>query len=99
MVISHLPFLGDFKFTCTDSFGRDQTCAMLLGLACGNTFLDNDVPLGLDPAAATISSLNPEHSTLAKQAFYDFGERPVFTERAFGATGVLDSRIMKFHLL
>lgn len=50
---------------------------MLLGLASGNTFLD-----GSDGSSSgTISMMNPEIAAVAKQAFYDFGERPMWTER------------------
>ncbi|KAJ7103618.1 nucleoporin [Mycena belliarum] len=66
-----------------DSFGRDQTCAMLLGLACGNTFLD---PTD-DSSSGTISMISPDVAAVAKQAFYDFGERPMWTERVtYGTT-------------
>ncbi|TFL06773.1 nucleoporin [Pterulicium gracile] len=68
-----------------DSFGRDQTCAMLLGLACGNTFLEtmDNSPIG------KISSVSPDIIALAKQAFYDFGERPIWTERVtYGSSEV-----------
>ncbi|KAK7064289.1 nucleoporin [Favolaschia claudopus] len=66
-----------------DSFGRDQTCAMLLGLASGNTFLDSTD----DTTSGTISMLNPDLAAVAKQAFYDFGERPMWTERVtYGTT-------------
>ncbi|KAF9270147.1 nucleoporin [Marasmius fiardii PR-910] len=57
-----------------DSFGRNQTCAMLLGVACGNTFLD------ADPSAG-ISTVGQDIASVAKQAFYDFGERPIWSER------------------
>ncbi|KAF9481024.1 nucleoporin [Pholiota conissans] len=60
-----------------DSFGRDQTCSMLLGLASGNTFLD---PSG-SSTSGTVSTVSPEIAAVAKQAFYDFGERPIWTER------------------
>ncbi|KAF8905503.1 nucleoporin [Gymnopilus junonius] len=65
-----------------DSFGRDQTCAMLLGLAAGNTFLDpsDALPMG------KISTVSPEIAAVAKQAFYDFGERPIWTERVMYGT-------------
>ncbi|KAG9222729.1 hypothetical protein CCMSSC00406_0004643 [Pleurotus cornucopiae] len=59
-----------------DSFGRDQTCAMLLGLACGNTFFD--MP---DSATSPMNITNVDIATVAKQAFYDFGERPMWAER------------------
>ncbi|KAF7970509.1 hypothetical protein HWV62_23741 [Athelia sp. TMB] len=62
---------------CRDTFGRDQTCAMLLGLASGNTFLD----ISGQSATGTISTVGSEITNVAKQAFYDFGERPMWTER------------------
>lgn len=58
------------------SFGRNQTCAMLLALASGNTFLD-----GTDQPSGTISSVSPDLAAVAKQAFYDFGEKPIWSER------------------
>ncbi|KAI0963698.1 hypothetical protein AcW1_000705 [Taiwanofungus camphoratus] len=60
-----------------DSFGRDQTCAMLLAIASGNTFLD----IGDQSPVGTISTVSPEIAIVAKQAFYDFGERPMWAER------------------
>ncbi|KAN0100556.1 Non-repetitive/WGA-negative nucleoporin C-terminal domain containing protein [Tylopilus felleus] len=60
-----------------DSFGRDQTCAMLLGLACGNTFMD----IGDHSMPGTLCNMSPDVANIAKQAFYDFGERPIWTER------------------
>ncbi|TFY65154.1 hypothetical protein EVJ58_g2157 [Rhodofomes roseus] len=60
-----------------DSFGRDQTCAMLLAIASGNTFLDPSEPSPL----GNISTVSPEIAMVAKQAFYDFGERPMWSER------------------
>jgi hypothetical protein len=65
------------------SFGRNQTCAMLLALACGNSFLE----LGDVSTLGAISNLGPQFSDVAKQAFYDFGERPHFTERLTNGTG------------
>lgn len=59
------------------SFGRDQTCAMLLAIASGNTFLD----IGDQSPVGTISTVSPEIAIVAKQAFYDFGERPMWAER------------------
>ncbi|KAK7059035.1 hypothetical protein VNI00_001659 [Paramarasmius palmivorus] len=65
-----------------DSFGRNQTCAMLLALACGNTFLDAKDQIS---AGVGISTVGPDIASVAKQAFYDFGERPVWSERtAYG---------------
>lgn len=47
---------------------------MLLALASGNTFLD-----GTD--SGTISTISPDLAAVAKQAFYDFGEKPIWSER------------------
>lgn len=69
-----------------DSFGRDQTCAMLLALACGNTFIDQSDPSPI----SGVSTLSPEVAKVAKQAFYDCGERPVWTERLAYGTNVGD---------
>ena len=64
------------------SFGRDQTCAMLLAMASGNTFLDlAEQPLG------TLTTVSPELAGIAKQAFYDFGEKPIWAERTTYGTG------------
>ncbi|KAL1748480.1 Non-repetitive/WGA-negative nucleoporin C-terminal-domain-containing protein [Schizophyllum fasciatum] len=55
-----------------DGFGRDQTCAMLLALACGNSFVD------FNPASSMGATV--------KQAFFELGERPTWTERVtYGA--------------
>jgi nuclear pore complex protein Nup155 len=45
--------LRDAKITkfVVSSFGRDQTCAMLLGLASGNTFLRGGARLMTNPAS------------------------------------------------
>ncbi|KAI0257476.1 nucleoporin [Lactifluus subvellereus] len=66
-----------------DSFGRDQTCAMLLALASGNTFLE----FGEQPTGGSITNLAPELANVAKQAFYDCGERPMWAERMTYGTG------------
>jgi len=50
---------------------------MLLGLASGNTFLD----IGDGYGTGNITTINPELAAVAKQAFYDFGERPIWAER------------------
>ncbi|CCM05199.1 uncharacterized protein FIBRA_07408 [Fibroporia radiculosa] len=60
-----------------DSFGRDQTCAMLLAIAGGNTFLS----AGEQASIGSIRTVGPEIAMVAKQAFYDFGERPMWAER------------------
>ncbi|KAG6912027.1 hypothetical protein DXG01_000275 [Tephrocybe rancida] len=68
-----------------DSFGRDQTCCMLLGLASGNTFLD--VQDESTTKTGTIATPRPDITAVAKQAFYDLGERPTWTERVtYGTT-------------
>ncbi|TRM60230.1 Non-repetitive/WGA-negative nucleoporin C-terminal-domain-containing protein [Schizophyllum amplum] len=55
-----------------DGYGRDQTCAMLLELACGNSFVN------FNPASSMGATV--------KQAFFELGERPVWTERVtYGA--------------
>ncbi|KAJ4486039.1 nucleoporin, partial [Lentinula aciculospora] len=59
-----------------DSFGRNQTCAMLLALASGNVFLD-----GSDSAMGLVSLGTSDLAIVAKQAFYDFGEKPIWSER------------------
>lgn len=73
------------------SFGRDQTCAMLLGLASGNTFLDSTD----DSTSGTISMISPDVAAVAKQAFYDFGERPMWTERVTYGTSKLAATLLK----
>jgi nuclear pore complex protein Nup155 len=61
---------------------------MLLALASGNTFLDNDINLGLEPGTGTMSIVSPDIVAVAKQAFYDFGERPMWAERmTYGTNG------------
>ena len=50
---------------------------MLLGLASGNTFLD----ITGQSATGTISTVGADIANVAKQAFYDFGERPMWAER------------------
>ena len=50
---------------------------MLLGLASGNTFLD----IGGQSTTGTISTVSADIANVAKQAFYDFGERPMWAER------------------
>ncbi|TCD69902.1 hypothetical protein EIP91_005726 [Steccherinum ochraceum] len=70
-----------------ESYGRDQTCAMLLALASGNTFLDPEQPVGL----GKIGSLDADSAAIAKQAFYDFGERPTWTERVTYGTATGES--------
>lgn len=56
---------------------------MLLGLASGNTFLD----VGSQSGYGTIGTVSPELASVAKQAFYDFGERPMWAERVTYGTG------------
>lgn len=58
---------------------------MLLGLACGNTFFD--MP---DSATSPMNITNVDIATVAKQAFYDFGERPMWAERhVYGMLAIL----------
>jgi nuclear pore complex protein Nup155 len=49
---------------------------MLLSLAAGNVFVDPDTS-----HTGTIGMVAPDLASVAKQAFYDFGERPIWTER------------------
>ena len=58
---------------------------MLLALASGNTFLD----LGDHSALGAVTTVSPDLATVAKQAFYDFGERPMWAERTTYGTGTL----------
>lgn len=60
-----------------DSFGRDQTCAMLSVIVSGGTLLD----LGEQSTWGRVTTLPPDVALEAKQAFYDCGERPLWTER------------------
>ncbi|TDL28525.1 nucleoporin [Rickenella mellea] len=65
-----------------DSFGRDQTCAMLLALASGNTFISPD-RIG-SQAPDSVVHVSSELAAIAKQAYFDLGERPVWLDRGFG---------------
>jgi hypothetical protein len=56
---------------------------MLLALACGNSFLE----LGDASRLGRINNIRPQLVDVAKQAFYDFGERPIFSERMTYGTG------------
>jgi len=85
-----------FYFFILHSYGRDQTCAMLLAIAAGNTFLD------ITPKSASTAltlrnglsglgiskgpSIQGDLSNTAKQVFYDFGERPMWAERSYVTT-------------
>lgn len=55
---------------------------MLLAIASGNTFLD----IG-DQSIGNLSTVSPDLAAVAKQAFYDFGERPIWAERTTYGTG------------
>ena len=66
----------------SSSFGRDQTRAMLLALASGNTFLE----FGDQSISGSITNLAPELTNVVKQAFYDCGERPMWAERMTHST-------------
>ena len=61
---------------------------MLLGLACGNTFMDT----GDHSMPGTLCTVSPDVANIAKQAFYDFGERPIWTERVTYGTSMFLSR-------
>ncbi|CCA71270.1 related to NUP170-nuclear pore protein [Serendipita indica DSM 11827] len=75
----------------SDSFGRDETCAQLLALAAGNSFLS---PEACEPSSysatggATILGSGKDYriSNLASQAFFERGGKPAWIDRgAFGA--------------
>ena len=65
-----------------DSYGRDQTCAMLLALASGNTVLASDK--NRYSLYDEVERLSPDLAAIAKQAFYELGDRPVWVERGYG---------------
>lgn len=68
---------------------------MLLAMACGNTFLD----IG-EQSLGTLTTVSPELAVIAKQAFYDFGERPIWAERTtYGTGNVCTSAIQEFGLI
>jgi nuclear pore complex protein Nup155 len=56
---------------------------MLLGLASGNTFLET----GELQNSGTLATVSADLAAMAKQAFYDFGERPIWAERMTYGTG------------
>ncbi|KAK7694765.1 hypothetical protein QCA50_001953 [Cerrena zonata] len=81
-VIEELHVNGNYQplIEFRDSFGRDQTCAMLLAIACENTFVDATGQTNFSP-------VSPEIASVARQVFYDFGERPIWAERTtYGTT-------------
>ena len=55
---------------------------MLLALASGNTFMSTDRS-GYSVFDEVIS-LSAEISAVAKQMFYDIGDRPIWVDRGFG---------------
>lgn len=55
---------------------------MLLAIASGNTFLD----INEQPSYGSIYSVSPDVASVARQAFYDFGERPMWAERVMYGT-------------
>jgi hypothetical protein len=56
---------------------------MLLALASGNTYLDGEFS-----SNGPVIHASSEIAAVAKQAFYDFGERPIWTERVtYGTAG------------
>ncbi|EJD04002.1 nucleoporin [Fomitiporia mediterranea MF3/22] len=68
-----------------DSFGRDQTCAMLLALASGNTFLATEK--NRHSLYDDVGTVGSEMAALAKQAFYDLADRPIWVDRGYGGDG------------
>lgn len=68
---------------------------MLIGLASGNTFLETSELQG----TGTLASISSDLAAVAKQAFYDFGERPMWTERmTYGTGGLIIYRYLRQHL-
>lgn len=65
-----------------DSFGRDQSCAMLLAVASGNTFLHTES--SRHSIYDDVATLSPEIVAIARQAFYDLSDRPVWVDRGYG---------------
>ena len=65
-----------------DNFGRDQTCAMLLALASGNTFLAID--RNRYSLYEEVGTIGPDLAAVAKQAFHDLADRPIWVERGYG---------------
>ncbi|KAI5123612.1 hypothetical protein M0805_003428 [Coniferiporia weirii] len=64
-----------------DSFGRDQTCAMLLALASGNTYLAME--RNRLSIYDEVVSLSPEIASVAKQMLYEIGDRPLWVDRGY----------------
>lgn len=62
---------------------------MLLAIASGNTFLD----IG-EQSVGTLSTVSADLAAVAKQAFYDFGERPIWAERTTYGTGKRRCRLV-----
>ncbi|KAI0033421.1 nucleoporin [Vararia minispora EC-137] len=58
-------------------FRDRRTCAMLLALASGNTFIDAKT----QSASGTLTTLPSDLSSFARTVFCDCGERPVWAER------------------
>lgn len=50
---------------------------MLLAIASGNTFLD----ISEQASYGSIYNVSVDIASVARQAFYDFGERPMWAER------------------
>ncbi len=68
---------------------------MLLAIASGNTFLE----MGELSNLGTISTVSPDLAAVAKQAFYDFGERPMWSERVtYGTSEYMILSIYPIHL-
>lgn len=76
-----------------EAYGRDETCAQLLALAAGNTFLSTDAyePQAYAASPGAVNSLlhgtgtDARLSNLASQAFFERGGKPVWIDRgAFG---------------
>jgi nuclear pore complex protein Nup155 len=63
---------------------------MLLALASGNTYLDGECS-----SNGPVIHVSSEIAAVAKQAFYDFGERPIWTERVtYGTAGKCSTNVL-----
>ena len=79
--------------TFVEAYGRDETCAQLIALAAGNTFLSTDAyepqayaaTPGAGSSALHGTGTDARLSNLASQAFFERGGKPVWIDRgAFG---------------
>ena len=82
-------FLYRPQWLITHRFGRNETCAMLLGLASGNIFLCDEDRWPLRSSRA--ARVSADAAALAKKLFCDLGERPINTERVVHPLSKMDT--------